>query len=400
MDAVRTRALDAGCGLLWVVTTNDNVDALRFYQRRGFRLARLRPGAVDESRETVKPEIPAIGDHGIPLRDEIELRCRWSGLTACEGEGMRPAPNIASSDPVRLPSSWSPGPTAWSGPAPARRWSGTGATVRAVVRRPGAAPALAGVEEWVGDFQDAEFAGSVVQGASAVVTTVHPMGSDRATQHRIAVEGTPVLARAARDAGVARLVHVSTAAVYDRSPGVGDVDESSPLVADDANAYAATKRDTDAALGAVDGITRVILRPPAILGAGETLDLELTCGRPRSATTRRLATPCPGRPSPGSTSTTWPLSPPRVASGRVSSSTDPETGPVDGGCTVVNVAADAGTVRDYYETVTTALGLEPVWDDAPAWTGRILADRARRWGWAPTVDLPRALAEIADGLRQ
>ena len=73
VDAVRTRALDAGCELLWVVTTNDNVDALRFYQRRGFRLARLRTGAVDESRETVKPEIPPIGDHGIPLRDEIEL---------------------------------------------------------------------------------------------------------------------------------------------------------------------------------------------------------------------------------------------------------------------------------------------------------------------------------------
>jgi len=101
---------------------------------------------------------------------------------------------------------------------------GQGATVRAVVRRPGAAPSLAGVEEWVGDFQDAEFARSVVQDASAVVTTVHPMGSDRATQHRIAVEGTPVLARAARRAGVARVVHISTAAVYDRSPGVGDVD--------------------------------------------------------------------------------------------------------------------------------------------------------------------------------
>ena len=51
----------------------DNVDALRFYQRRGFRLAGLRPGAVDRSRDTVKPEIPAFGDHGIPLRDEIEL---------------------------------------------------------------------------------------------------------------------------------------------------------------------------------------------------------------------------------------------------------------------------------------------------------------------------------------
>ena len=39
----------------------------------GSGLARLRTGAVDESRETVKPEIPPIGDHGIPLRDEIEL---------------------------------------------------------------------------------------------------------------------------------------------------------------------------------------------------------------------------------------------------------------------------------------------------------------------------------------
>ena len=77
-------------------------------------------------------------------------------------------------------------------------------------------------------------------------------------------------ARAARDAGVSRLVHVSTAAVYDRSPGVGDVDESSALVGDSANAYAVTKRDTDLALAEVDGLTRVLVRPPAILGPGES----------------------------------------------------------------------------------------------------------------------------------
>jgi len=52
--------------------TNDNVNALRFYQRRGFRLAELRPGAVDQSRRR-KPEIPRVGDYGIPLRDEIDL---------------------------------------------------------------------------------------------------------------------------------------------------------------------------------------------------------------------------------------------------------------------------------------------------------------------------------------
>jgi ribosomal protein S18 acetylase RimI-like enzyme len=73
LTAVLGIARDAGCRRLWVVTTNDNVDALRFYQRRGFRLVLLRAGAVDRSRETLKPEIPTLGAHGIPLRDELEL---------------------------------------------------------------------------------------------------------------------------------------------------------------------------------------------------------------------------------------------------------------------------------------------------------------------------------------
>ena len=89
------------------------------------------------------------------------------------------------------------------------------ARVRAVVRRAGSAPALDGVTEHVGDFADEGLARAVTQGADAVVTTVHPMGSSREVQHRVGVEGTPVFARAARDAGVARLVHVSTAGVYD-----------------------------------------------------------------------------------------------------------------------------------------------------------------------------------------
>jgi GNAT superfamily N-acetyltransferase len=70
--ADRLRALDVR--LIRVSTTNDNLDALRFYQRRGFRLSALRPGAVDAAR-TEKPEIPMVGAYGIPLRDEIDL-CR------------------------------------------------------------------------------------------------------------------------------------------------------------------------------------------------------------------------------------------------------------------------------------------------------------------------------------
>jgi ribosomal protein S18 acetylase RimI-like enzyme len=61
---------------LWFITTNDNLRALRFYQRRGYRLVAVYPGAVDEARK-LKPTIPEIGSDGIPLHDEIELEKRF-----------------------------------------------------------------------------------------------------------------------------------------------------------------------------------------------------------------------------------------------------------------------------------------------------------------------------------
>ena len=73
LQAVKTEAAKAGCRRLWLITTNDNVDALRFYQRRGMRLVAVHAGAVDRSRESLKPEIPTTGSYDIPLRDEIEL---------------------------------------------------------------------------------------------------------------------------------------------------------------------------------------------------------------------------------------------------------------------------------------------------------------------------------------
>lgn len=74
IEAVRAEARRRRCQRVTLTTTNDNIGALRFYQRRGFRLAAVRPGAVDRSRRQ-KPEIPLIGDFGIPLRDEIDLSC-------------------------------------------------------------------------------------------------------------------------------------------------------------------------------------------------------------------------------------------------------------------------------------------------------------------------------------
>jgi hypothetical protein len=59
-------------GRLCLTTTNDNLDALRFYQRRGFRITGVRAGAVDAARRQ-KPAIPAVGSFGIPLRDELDL---------------------------------------------------------------------------------------------------------------------------------------------------------------------------------------------------------------------------------------------------------------------------------------------------------------------------------------
>lgn len=61
-----------GCRRIWLVTTNDNLLALGFYQKRGFDLAALHRNAVDRSRE-LKPEIPLTGLGGIPVRHELEL---------------------------------------------------------------------------------------------------------------------------------------------------------------------------------------------------------------------------------------------------------------------------------------------------------------------------------------
>jgi GNAT superfamily N-acetyltransferase len=68
IDEARAR----GCKRLFLITTNDNMHALSFYQKRGFEIVTVYRGAVNESRKR-KPGIPLIGMNGIPLRDEIEL---------------------------------------------------------------------------------------------------------------------------------------------------------------------------------------------------------------------------------------------------------------------------------------------------------------------------------------
>jgi GNAT superfamily N-acetyltransferase len=72
LEGAAEYARAAGCRRLWLITTNDNVEALRFYQRRGMRLVALHRDAVEVSRR-LKPSIPLLGGDGIPIRDELEL---------------------------------------------------------------------------------------------------------------------------------------------------------------------------------------------------------------------------------------------------------------------------------------------------------------------------------------
>jgi DNA-3-methyladenine glycosylase I len=72
IEAVIKEARENGCKRLFLITTNDNLQALGFFQKRGFELVALHRGAVTESRK-IKISIPLTGHDGIPLRDEIEL---------------------------------------------------------------------------------------------------------------------------------------------------------------------------------------------------------------------------------------------------------------------------------------------------------------------------------------
>lgn len=72
LKEVEKVAIDNNCKKMRLITTNDNMRALQFYQKRGYCLTKLYPNAMDEVRR-VKPNVPELGDNDIPLRDEIEL---------------------------------------------------------------------------------------------------------------------------------------------------------------------------------------------------------------------------------------------------------------------------------------------------------------------------------------
>jgi ribosomal protein S18 acetylase RimI-like enzyme len=87
LDRVEDAARHAGWLRITLVTTNDNVDATRFYQRYDYRIPSIDPGAVDRARGT-KPSIPLIGLHGIPIRDKVTMVKNLDGVDSAESGGV------------------------------------------------------------------------------------------------------------------------------------------------------------------------------------------------------------------------------------------------------------------------------------------------------------------------
>ncbi|MGY1838212.1 MULTISPECIES: hypothetical protein [unclassified Modestobacter] len=137
----------------------------------------------------------------------------------------------------------------------------------------------------------------------------------------------------------------------------------------------------------------MLVRPPVILGAGDTSVWNTLQPKAVLGGERR-----------GNPARTWPWVHvddlaafiADVATGAVATADDPDRGPVAGGTTPVIVAGESATRGDHLGTVTDALGVAPQWSDEPVWTGQLLTDRARGWSWVPRVSLARAM----DGLRR
>ncbi|MFJ8527742.1 GNAT family N-acetyltransferase [Bacillus sp. NPDC094106] len=75
VECVIEMAREQCCKKVWLITTNDNTNALRFYQKRDFTMTNLYIDAVKEARK-IKKEIPFVGYDNIEILHEIQLECK------------------------------------------------------------------------------------------------------------------------------------------------------------------------------------------------------------------------------------------------------------------------------------------------------------------------------------
>jgi N-acetylglutamate synthase-like GNAT family acetyltransferase len=72
INSIKEKAKNNNCKRLWLITTNDNIEAIKYYQRRGFIISNIYINSIEDARK-LKPQIPKIGNYNIPIRDEIEF---------------------------------------------------------------------------------------------------------------------------------------------------------------------------------------------------------------------------------------------------------------------------------------------------------------------------------------
>jgi N-acetylglutamate synthase-like GNAT family acetyltransferase len=75
LRSIKQKAEIMSCDILWLITTNDNISAIKYYEKMGFEITAIYKDAILESRK-IKPEIPLIGNNGIEIKDEIKLEMR------------------------------------------------------------------------------------------------------------------------------------------------------------------------------------------------------------------------------------------------------------------------------------------------------------------------------------
>ena len=121
-----------------------------------------------------------------------------------------------------------------------------------------------------GDIRDAAIASEACAGVDVVYHNVAqvPLAKDRELFHSVNVGGTDTLLRAANEAGVGKIVHTSSSAVFG-VPQANPVDETTPPAPREA--YGAAKLEAEQHIAAAveeTGIDVTIVRPRTVLGHG------------------------------------------------------------------------------------------------------------------------------------
>lgn len=289
------------------------------------------------------------------------------------------------------------GATGFVGGALAGRLRARGDEVVALVRTPAHALEVIGVTQRVVDLTDAAAVTASLEGTAVLVHAAAGAGPDLATARVTNRDATRSLVDSARRVSLPRFVHVSTTSVYD-TDAIGDAEatEDAPLVTDPgpdgdgssaASPYAVTKAEAEAevARGAEHGLSTVVLRPPAVLGAGATS----TWGTKVPRLVRDGALPARN---------------PSATFGYVAIDdlVDALIAALDGQAQgTVNVVGGHRTIGEYLRAVHAMVATsEPLAlsDDEPAWQGRYATDRLPRvLGVTPRVGFDAAMATIAAG---